>query len=510
MTALDKIESFGGVAAEYDDLLADFFIRTSAYQRIVKQERFIVVGRKGTGKTAIYRKLQQYADQEAGACTVGLEFSDYPWGAHQEVANTLAAPVERFTESWRFLILVEFAKLILKEVKPKGRDARAVRRFIKRNWGTIEFQVRRIFEPSQYEVELAPQIFGFGLGTLRRKRVERKELAGLLSARNEWLKSKIKAIGDRHRKYFVLFDGLDIAYNAIDDDYKQRLIGLLLAARSVYTWGRDEGLAVAPIVFLRSDIYDELTFADQNKMTEDNVQLLMWDDATSGENSLKALVDQRIRVLTSAEDVADPWSLVFEDALMRGTQQKYRYMVERTYLRPRDMIKFANVCLSNAKGAGHARITNEDIYGAKEQYSDYVYEELDNEISAADPRWAKGLEVLREIRKMTFDRTKFDDAVVKRSSELAGLSSNELLRLFYRRDNRLREEGWRRPRRLGSRVAVSRSETKVRLGRAELSRPLEPEGVSRPRRIEGRWRAASSRYASAHSFRRAEAAALDF
>lgn len=132
---VDKIQSFGGVAAEYDNLLADFFIRTSAYQRIANQERFIVVGRKGTGKTAIYRQLQQQAGQESGACAVGLEFSDYPWGAHQEVANTLASPVERFTESWRFLILVELAKLILREVKPHGRDARRVRRFIKRNWG---------------------------------------------------------------------------------------------------------------------------------------------------------------------------------------------------------------------------------------------------------------------------------------------------------------------------------------------------------------------------------------
>lgn len=267
---------------------------------------------------------------------------------------------------------------------------------------------------------------------MRRKRVERKELAGLLSARNDWLKTKIKSIADSDRKYFVLFDGLDIAYNAIDEDYKQRLIGLLLAARSVYTWGRDEGVRVAPIIFLRSDIYDELTFADQNKMTEDNVQLLMWDDATTGENSLKGLVDRRIRVLLQDEEAPDPWSLVFDDASMRGTQPKYRYMVERTYLRPRDMIKFANVCLANAKASRHERITNEDVYGAKEQYSDYVFEELDNEISAADARWGKGLEVLREIRKMTFDRARFNEAFDRRSSELDGLTEDELLRLFYR------------------------------------------------------------------------------
>lgn len=77
-TVLDQIEIFEGVAAEEDALLAEFFIRTSAYQRIVSRERFIVVGRKGTGKTAIYRKLQQQAADEGDATAVGLEFSDYP------------------------------------------------------------------------------------------------------------------------------------------------------------------------------------------------------------------------------------------------------------------------------------------------------------------------------------------------------------------------------------------------------------------------------------------------
>jgi hypothetical protein len=33
---------------------------------------------------------------------------------------------------------------------------------------------------------------------------------------------------------------------------------------------------------------------------------------------------------------------------------------------------------------------------------------------------------------MTFDRMRFDDAFSKRSSELEGISADELLRLFYR------------------------------------------------------------------------------
>jgi hypothetical protein len=289
-----------------------------------------------------------------------------------------------------------------------------------------------VFELPRYDFEFSPQLFGFAIGSWRRKKVERRELAGLLTARNDWLEERILRIVDMKRKYYVLFDGLDIAYTALDEDYKQRLIGLLLAARSVRTWASENKIAMSPIVFLRSDIYDELVFADQNKMSEDNVRLLMWDDTPGGENSLKALLDQRIRVLTKEEGHEDPWSLVFDEATMRGTQQKFRYMVERTYLRPRDMIKFANLCLDNAKVAHHERITNDDIYEAKEEYSDYVFGELNNEISAADAEWAKTLEVLREIRRMTFDRQRFDEAFEKRQSELGARSPDDVLRLLFR------------------------------------------------------------------------------
>jgi hypothetical protein len=425
---LDRIDTFGGVAAEADTLLGDYFVQTAAYKAIARQERFIVVGRKGTGKTAIYKRIEALSGDSHA---VGLQFENYPWGAHNEVANTQAAPVEKFTESWRFLTLVEVSKLVLatRRVPLRGR---ALKRFLKRNWGSKQFGVHKVFEPSTYDVEIAPSFLGSSVGAVRRRsRVDRPELAGFLSSRNDWLKERIARLARKDHRYFVLFDGLDIAYTAIDEEYKQRIIGLLLAAREIASWSRRVGLHISPVVFLRSDIYSELTFADQNKMTEDNVQLLMWNDAPTGESSLKTLIDERIRAQVGAPS-GDPWSLAFDPATMRGTQQKYKYMVERTYLRPRDMIKFANVCLDIAKNAGHGRIVNDDVYAAKDEYSDYVVSELNDEISAIDPEWSAGLEVLRDIHRMTFERPRFEDAYRKRSSDLGGKTPDELLRLFYR------------------------------------------------------------------------------
>src|SRR4051794_24710193 len=110
---LRLIPEFGRIDAESEAQLSDFFIRTDAYARVEDQDHIVVVGRKGTGKTAIYKTLLQRQNNYNNYFVAGLQFRDYPWGVHQEVRDTTAAPVERYSASWKFLILVELSKLIL-------------------------------------------------------------------------------------------------------------------------------------------------------------------------------------------------------------------------------------------------------------------------------------------------------------------------------------------------------------------------------------------------------------
>lgn len=264
---------------------------------------------------------------------VGLQFQDYPWGLHDEVKDTNAAPVERYLNSWRFLILVELAKLILTQTKKKKHQppddklareaATTLEEFIRENWGAVGFAVRDVFTKTEYRFEFAPQAAGFGLGTGKREKVGRRQLAGFLVEANRWMELCLEELIDPDQYYFVLFDQLDLGYDPGDAEYANRLIGLLLAARQVFHWSETLGRqCISPTVFLRSDIYDRLDFSDKNKLTRNLVETLTWSDALDGENSLKVLIDQRIRAITG-EDSEDPWATVFDSELMRGSQHKF-------------------------------------------------------------------------------------------------------------------------------------------------------------------------------------------
>ena len=65
-----KEVDFGRDVAEFDRHLSDFFIETNAYDQVKKGNRSLVIGRKGTGKTAI---LKYSMDTENK-----VEFGDAP------------------------------------------------------------------------------------------------------------------------------------------------------------------------------------------------------------------------------------------------------------------------------------------------------------------------------------------------------------------------------------------------------------------------------------------------
>ena len=58
MRELYQVESFGAVDADADELLDTCFEDHEAYLEAKSHKRFLVIGRKGSGKTAIYRKLR--------------------------------------------------------------------------------------------------------------------------------------------------------------------------------------------------------------------------------------------------------------------------------------------------------------------------------------------------------------------------------------------------------------------------------------------------------------------
>jgi hypothetical protein len=95
------------------------------------------------------------------------------------------------------------------------------------------------------------------------------------------------------------------------------------------------------------------------------------------------------------------------------------------------MIQFCNACLDEAKATGQESIRNEDVVAARRPYSEYLVQELDDEIHATHPKWQRYLDVLRRIHLMRFSREDFDKAFATLKVAKLGQSEEEVLEMLY-------------------------------------------------------------------------------
>ena len=424
---LSSIDSFGGIDADADALLDSCFEAHESYIAALNHKRFLILGRKGAGKTAIFRKFIR--SRAAQVFSIGHTFDDYPWHFHDRQAVAGVPSEERFVHSWKYLILITLSKILLNSDNSQPWDDRAleslakIERFVVDSYGSRDPDVTQVFSPSKtlkLKGGLGINLSGVS-ASLDAERLPVEHLPLVVQEVNKSLLEAICATLNPQNDYYVCFDQLDLRFDPDDPDYRDRLIGLLLAARDVNREARDAGKKMSCLVFLRDDIYQRLKFEDRNKLTENHMSRIEWD-TRDGEHTLRSLMDKRIAALFDIpEDGA--WERVFDETQeMRGHQSKYQHMVDRTFLRPRDMIKYCNETLlahNRRSDAGHS-IDNKDVASARQPYSEYLLSELEDEIFKHVPDYEQYMELLKTLDALDFELGDFETVCAQRANTVPG------------------------------------------------------------------------------------------
>lgn len=396
MKELIEVESFGGTDADNDDLLLKAFEDHEAYLDVIERRRHMVIGRKGSGKTAIFKKI--ITTREPTFFAYGHTFSDYPWHHHELQARVGIPDYDKYTHSWKYLILLSVAKIALNQDQSLSTNVQSIEdlarleAFVVDTYGSRDPDLTQTFLPSKelrlkLNFEMNWQIFKPGISL---ESVPITELPTIVQEVNTaFLRTILNCLNSDH-SYYIAFDQLDLGYDQNSAGYANRLIGLLLASRDINLSAKEAGIKLFVAIFLRDDIYESLHFEDRNKMTENYVSLVEWDTRRT-QKTLRALMERRFSILLSDESTTEVlWRDVFNESReMPGHQPKYDHMRDRTYLRPRDMIKFANSALSGFKkrkrrgtdtDSSETMLDNIDIHNARPEYSEYLLREINDEV----------------------------------------------------------------------------------------------------------------------------------
>lgn len=409
---------FGKLAAEGEHNLTRYFVDTGVFERLRSGQKAYVIGRKGSGKTAIFRESDE---TRIGHPVIKLDFEDYSWPAHLKIKEEGVFEEAAYVASWKFSFLINVCRHWYTNA-PKEIAEKALNYIVQIYGNDDPSKMQTLFDEFRRIRKLELPAYLGGGGVELSGKDEGAMLAKSVSVWNDKL-SKFVARHFVDSPFSILADRLDEGWDGSMES-KHLLAGAIKAARAI---GIDAGKphhAAPVIVFLRSDIFDQLQFNDKNKIQSD-IEYLNWE-----ERDLERVITARIDASLHC-GLEQAWAAVFSQDEMRQRMSAKSYILRRTMLRPRDVIAFCNACKDAAQRGGHALVEKDDIYEAERQYSKHMYDELDDEAHKQTPQFRDIMQILRDVNLHRFTFADWETACRARNPDVADGDVREQLKILF-------------------------------------------------------------------------------
>ena len=383
-----------------------FFYKTREVDLLETGNKCYVLGRKGTGKTAIADHMLSLSRYDL--FSKKLSFKNFPINDLYTLRNERFGDPNQYITLWKYLIYSSIAQLMIDN---ESIDI------------TLRKELSRIYNPSLQKslsnnlTEWTGAKFGlsfFGSGTnLEATRTP-------INSESSWI-DKVDALERMLLKnldnstYRILFDELDEGYANIRvperlDDYFNLLTGLFKAVQDVLSIFKDKRFNVRPLIFLREDIYQKFQDSDKAKW-EDLVIRLTWN-----ESKVKSMLAHRI---SRSIDPYGPilsfeqsWNAIFapRPVLRRGAdpQSSFNYLNKAILKRPRDYIVSLLESANCALDLDEKRITPQAIRNSQKEISSYLVEDIIDEMSASLTEAREVLHCLSMLGKPHFRYEDFE------------------------------------------------------------------------------------------------------
>lgn len=376
--------------------LGEIFIDFLQVFSELNSEKFIITGRKGSGKSAIAEFILFKASNEPNVFTDFIKTRDFHIHKIIQLGKDNGLPIEeKLLFEW--IILTKLIRLFTKDQSlQSSKEMRDLEKFVEKNIGFIdikEYEVDEVVTQKSFEVDI--EYFKRAFSSIFKKEVGIKSHKAafykLLPLLQQTVVKLLKDTVDHDNDYCLIFDDLDIGFKESDINSIENLTNVLRIAKdyNIDFFGKN-GLKVKIIILLRDDLKRIIVKnnADTAKIFSSYEIPLIWyehENFKNNENAvaLKQLINKRIEINFKNNSIPfyedDPWSsLVKFDYYYDGSS--FKHVIDHTFFRPRDLILFFKPL---PKSEFKIPLTNSDINKLINKYVEELVWELQNELSAS-------------------------------------------------------------------------------------------------------------------------------
>ena len=332
MIKKDKI-NFGVPAAERDNDLIDCFVTSDTFRNLQQGKKTIILGNRGSGKSALFRKLSQ-EERQKGNITIELSPEEYSYELLSETMKKEAegawAKHGAYAAAWKYVIFITIMKHLTKHGRAFKRGPEAkIYSYLRDNHEGVDTN------PIGIMISYLKRMEGIKIGKYEAG-IKAKELKRLYSL--EEISTLIPSIEEacQNKKIIVFVDELDKGWDASEDAISY-VAGLFNSAVSI----NSQLKKVKVLVSLRKELYENIPalYEDAQKV-RDIIVNLEWD-----ETKLLELIGRRISKVfpeTKNNSYDERWGKIFSTTLDYRQTKSFNYIVDRTLYRPREIIQFCN------------------------------------------------------------------------------------------------------------------------------------------------------------------------
>lgn len=387
---------WGEDEAKNDDSLEHYFVEFPGYSDVLTGKKRFIIGRKGTGKSAILQKLRLQSQNNPTYFHTDISLRDFPLNDFKALGEKGLQDKSKYVSAWKFLLLTELANMIIQDNSiPETVELEKLRNFLKSNFPDGISIVETISKLRQNENKITMVLSiltgekGSSTGTEVVSQIHYNRATKVLE--------ELLATFQSESTFFLLMDELDEGYRARNTNLNVVILALLRAADELYNFFKKTNIRCMPITALRSDIFDSLEDNDLNKL-DDFVLRLNWTTNENAQWSLKKIAEKRIEATVKKRypnlPSCDYWNLVAEDdSVPKGLWQ---YICILTFSRPRDIIKLLKYCSSSMKTG---KLTLSDVQNIETDYSSWFYREFRDEAQSFLSCWKGALNCISEVAK---------------------------------------------------------------------------------------------------------------
>jgi hypothetical protein len=379
--------------------LYEYFLQTEQYRLTLRGELNVILGRKGSGKTAIFLQVRDNTRVKKENIVVDLAPENYQLLKLKEFVLAklaLGTRKEFISAFWEYIVLLEITyKILEKDQKRAKYDSRLLEKYQRLN----EFYNSRVDtgsgDFSERLTRLADRIverFGQSDDGEKQSLSSSKLLEIVYGAEIRTLRDEINAYLRIKGVVFFLFDNIDRFWSQAGFDSTDALIivGLIEGLQEVKKrFGRAK-IDFEWATFIRSDVFEFVVkgMADYGKVPVASVE---WNDVQLIENMFEN------RVMRGFAGKSVTWQDVWNSITVPTVKGKpvLSFLIESSLMRPRYLIRLFETARRRAVTLRKKVIEEEDYLKAQEELGWQVMEDVSHELT----------DVVPEAEDLLFDLT---------------------------------------------------------------------------------------------------------